>query len=315
MHIEEHISELLYDHDCVIVPDFGGFIGNYAPARINEIKHLFEPPRKKILFNKGLTQNDGLLANYISTKERLTYAEALKHIAGEVSRYRTELKQAKRIIFENIGVLYTDEHENLVFQPDEKINYLPEAFGLSAFYRLPATNEKEEEKPESTVVQLHKERARLRPYAIAAAIGALVASTFWFTLNETNRVPNYSSLNIFAKREASQYTYSPANKLAGIKALPFKDTLNIVVKQAAKADVVPSAYHIVAGCFRYYANARNLVGTLQKKNVAAAIVGKNPQGLYIVGCGNYATYNDAEAELDNFRKSIQQGAWVLKKEN
>ena len=44
MKIEEHISELLFEHDCVIVPDFGGFVCNYAPARIDPVKHLFEPP-------------------------------------------------------------------------------------------------------------------------------------------------------------------------------------------------------------------------------------------------------------------------------
>ncbi|MGZ6416715.1 MAG: HU domain-containing protein, partial [Bacteroidia bacterium] len=24
--VDKHISELLYEHDCVIVPDFGGFV-------------------------------------------------------------------------------------------------------------------------------------------------------------------------------------------------------------------------------------------------------------------------------------------------
>lgn len=311
MHIEEHISELLYDHDCVIVPDFGGFIGNYAPARIDEVKHLFEPPRKKILFNKGLTQNDGLLANYLSNKERVTYTEAIKHIAEEVKRYRSELKQHKRISLENIGILFIDEHNNLIFQPDEKINYLPEAFGLSSFFRLPVENEKKEEK-ESVVVQLHKERTKLRPYAIAAAIGALVASTFWFAFNQT-AISNYSSLNIFSKKAASQYVFSPVSSLARTPVNTPKDTLNIVIKQATKTDINAAAYHIVAGCFRYYSNAQNLVDILQKQHIEAAIVGKNLQGLYIVGCGKYATYDAAEAQLDNFRKNVQQGAWVYAK--
>ena len=313
MRIEEHISELLFEHDCVIVPEFGGFIGNYSSARLDEVKHLFEPPRKKILFNKGLIQNDGLLANHLSIREQLTYAEALKHIAGEVGRYRSELKDNKRIVFENIGVLYLDESNNLVFQADEKVNYLPEAFGLSAFYRLPVVAEKEEEK-ENVVVQLHKDRSRLRPYAIAAAIGALVASTFWFTLNETKLASNYSSLNLFSKKEAAQYTFTADNVPDKLNVPVRKDSLAIFIKETpVKTDITSSPYHIVAGCFRFYDNAQKMVGILQKKNVEAAIVGKNPQGLYIVGCGKYNTYGEAEAQLESFRKNVQEEAWVFAK--
>lgn len=316
MQIEEHISELLYEHDCVIVPDFGGFIGNYTPARVDEVKHLFEPPRKKIIFNKGLVQNDGLLANHLSIREQITYAEALKHIAKEVGRYRNDLKEARRIVFENIGILYLDESNNLVFQPDEKVNYLPDAFGLSAFYSLPVETEKPVEK-ESIVVQMHKERTHFRPYAVAAAIGALITSAFWFTLNQPAITKEYSSLNIFSKKEASQYSFSPGNNVADILNRPIpKDSLTIYVKQppALKmATAVSAPYHIVAGCFKIYDNAVNMVSILKKKNVDAVIIGKNPQGLYIVGCGNYNTYTEAETHLESFRKNVQDQAWVYTK--
>ncbi|HTB05320.1 MAG TPA: SPOR domain-containing protein [Bacteroidia bacterium] len=313
MQVEGYISELLYDNDCVIVPDFGGFIGNYAPAKIDPVKHLFEPPHKNILFNKGLTQNDGLLANYISNKQQVSYTAALNVLTDEVKRYRDELKQNKRLALDNIGVLLLDEHDNLIFQPDDKVNYLPEAFGLSSFFHLPVTTEKEEK--ESNVVLLHKERSRLRPYAIAAAIGALIASSFWFTMQETNLKVNYSSLNVFAKKEAKQYAFSSApNSINLIKVAP-QDSLPFVIAQpkASLADIASSNYHIVAGCFRYLENAQTLVGELQHKNVEAAIIGKNPQGLYIVGCGKYSSYNEAESHLDTFRKSVQADAWVFGK--
>ena len=34
--IEKYISELLFQNDCVIVPDFGGFVCNNAPSELNE---------------------------------------------------------------------------------------------------------------------------------------------------------------------------------------------------------------------------------------------------------------------------------------
>ena len=80
MKIDRHISNLLYDHDCVIVPSFGGFLVSYQPAQLQSIQHTFYPPSKKIAFNVFLKNNDGLLANFIAHKESLTYAEALKGI-------------------------------------------------------------------------------------------------------------------------------------------------------------------------------------------------------------------------------------------
>jgi hypothetical protein len=309
--IEEYISELLYDNDCVIVPDFGGFIGNYAPARIDPVKHLFEPPRKKILFNKGLVQNDGLLAHHISNRENISYSEALNHISKEVKRYQAAIKQAKRLVVDNIGVLYTDEHGNLAFQPDEKVNYLPDAFGLSAFYHLPVTQENKEE---GKVIPINKTRARIRNYAAAAAIGAIITSAFWVSFNQSKLGIDYSGLNIFGKKEARQYnviqreSLPTANTKDSTTAIAF---LNIEPKTVTSTET--GNFQIVAGCFRFIANAQNLVKRMQEKQINAAIIGTDPQGLYMVGYGKFSTRDQAETQLSNFRKSFVADAWVFEK--
>ncbi|MEC8853074.1 MAG: SPOR domain-containing protein, partial [Bacteroidota bacterium] len=35
--IEHYISDLLYLHDCVIIPGFGGFVGNKKSAFIHPV--------------------------------------------------------------------------------------------------------------------------------------------------------------------------------------------------------------------------------------------------------------------------------------
>ena len=47
--VAHYISELLFLHDCVIVPDFGGFVGNKKPAQLNRSAGLLTPPSKQIL--------------------------------------------------------------------------------------------------------------------------------------------------------------------------------------------------------------------------------------------------------------------------
>jgi hypothetical protein len=44
--VAQHISQLLYCHDCVIVPTFGGFVTNYQSAQLNAEKGIALPPSK-----------------------------------------------------------------------------------------------------------------------------------------------------------------------------------------------------------------------------------------------------------------------------
>ncbi|MBK7666303.1 MAG: hypothetical protein IPJ32_02560 [Sphingobacteriaceae bacterium] len=64
------ISELLYNHDYVVVPGFGGFVSRNQLSHYSVNKEVLNPPSKKILFNVQLKQNDGILASWL--KEKLT---------------------------------------------------------------------------------------------------------------------------------------------------------------------------------------------------------------------------------------------------
>ena len=50
--ISKHIFELLYEHDCVIIPNFGGFVANYFPARLDELNNRVFPPSKHLLLTR-----------------------------------------------------------------------------------------------------------------------------------------------------------------------------------------------------------------------------------------------------------------------
>ena len=78
VNVDKSISELLYQFDCVIIPDFGGFVANYAGAKIQPIQNTFTPPSKQISFNRNLTSNDGLLANFYSGVEWYLFCRSQK---------------------------------------------------------------------------------------------------------------------------------------------------------------------------------------------------------------------------------------------
>ncbi len=85
MDIKAFIRELLFGHDCVIVPGFGGFIGNYSPAHIDRMTGTFYPPVNQISFNRNLNHNDGLLISKISLSTGVNYGDA-RNIVEEFVR-------------------------------------------------------------------------------------------------------------------------------------------------------------------------------------------------------------------------------------
>lgn len=125
----EYISDLLFLHDCVIIPDFGGFICNYKSACIDETTGIICPPSKDILFNRNLKHNDGLLVNWIATKEKISYDKATKQVELFSEELKVKLNQRQRVAFGDIGVLYTDRRFNIIFEPADH-NFLADSYGM-----------------------------------------------------------------------------------------------------------------------------------------------------------------------------------------
>lgn len=139
MDIRNCISELLVLHDCVIIPGFGGFIGNYSPARIDPVHHSFLPPGKKLLFNVNLKQNDGLLANSVAATCGVSYADACRMIDEMADECRHTLKSGKSYAIPGVGRLSQGHEGNLQFEQDKTVNLLPDAFGLTSFISPPVS--------------------------------------------------------------------------------------------------------------------------------------------------------------------------------
>ncbi|HAM98720.1 MAG TPA: hypothetical protein DCQ26_08910 [Marinilabiliales bacterium] len=137
--INKYISGLLFIHDCVILPGFGGFVTNYQSARHNELSHTFYPPQKDLIFNKNLTYNDGLLINYLAKNHHIPYTEAEERIQNEVQKAWLLLEKGEPVVFEGVGTFQYDKNQNLTFTPAETENFLTDAYGMSSF-RFPPLN-------------------------------------------------------------------------------------------------------------------------------------------------------------------------------
>jgi nucleoid DNA-binding protein len=179
MDISRHISKLLFSHDCVIVPGFGGFVSNYQPTRVNKVQHQFHPPCKHILFNTALTINDGLLANEIAAGEAISYEEALQELAAFSRNTLRALEQSKPVVFTNIGSFTIDGGGTIQFTQDHTINYLKDVYGMTSVVSPAVRHEGRSSKP------VFKDRKRaagaphrtisVRRVAAAAVVVVLIA--------------------------------------------------------------------------------------------------------------------------------------------
>ena len=334
MRITDYIAELLYEHDCVVIPGFGAFIGNYAPAKADTIKHLFTPPFKRIIFNEELTGNDGVLANYITQKNNITYNSALKIAVDEGHFYRAELKKEKKLSLDNIGELYYDERQKLIFRQDESVNYLPESTGLASFYRLPV--ERVPSIPAQEEIK-QKRASNVIPYSIAAILIVSFCLLAYSFLQLAHNGNSYSGFNFLSKGAARKYSLETDNTIDTLtkKIVPpaFNTEMSRKDAESAKARATePSdehtmsrkdaklakaasdtAYSIVAGCFKIRANADKLIQDLHKKGIDASVIGKRESGMWLVGFGKFNTKYNAESRLEEFRNKVEREAWLIEK--
>ncbi len=137
MQVENYIQGLLFKHNCVVIPDFGGFISEFKSVEIHPITHRFIPPSKRIAFNEQLKVNDGLLATTIAREEGMSINEAYEVIKKFVSTIHEELRTSNNYVFYEIGKLFYNIENKLEFEPDTRMNYLEDSFGFQELFFKP----------------------------------------------------------------------------------------------------------------------------------------------------------------------------------
>lgn len=130
--LHRHIEILLLDNDCVIIPDFGGFMAHHVEARYDDGDHTFLPPTRTLGFNRQLRLNDSLLAQSYVEAYDLSYPEALTRIASEVEEMRQHLHNEGYYELNDLGVLYYADNGTYTFEPCESGILTPSLYGLGS---------------------------------------------------------------------------------------------------------------------------------------------------------------------------------------
>jgi uncharacterized protein (UPF0335 family) len=134
--IEQLIGDLLLRHNCVIIPSFGGFVAKFSSASIDYSNGVMSPPRKSLLFNRQLINNDGLLIAEFAVSNSKNYTEATTEVQTLVESWNEQLKRGERISIDKVGFLFYDQEKNICFEQDRFFNLLLESYGLGKVHFL-----------------------------------------------------------------------------------------------------------------------------------------------------------------------------------
>jgi len=300
MKIEVYIQELLYHHDCVIVPGFGAFLTRYRSAFLDSNSGTLFPPAKILGFNIRLSHNDGLLAHHIAKKENISYDKSVELIDRKVSNWQSELNLSKFLSLSNLGDFRQKENGILVFESATQINYLTESFGLgSVVVRLLEEKVEPQENKVIPIAQTFKRTPYWRYVAVAlfaVSIGGYLGGTYY-----KNQVEQY---NLAEKQKAETRLQQRIQQATFVIDAPL-DAVTVSVSNTSYP------YHIVAGAFRIAENAEKKAAELMEKGYPARLIGENKYGLHQVAYKSFADRNEAI----NFLHQIQQNefpeAWLL----
>lgn len=333
--IAGHIKNLLGDHDCVVIPGFGGFVTHPQGAILNTSKKQITPPQKVLGFNPMLIKNDGLLAHHISISDNIDYSESLSLINEYVDLIKVTLNKNNQFVLEEIGTLYKDVNGILRFRQLQTSSFDISTFGLEPVRAFPIVTQlikevtpiakAETANPVVPILSDQKDsEPKLTPVkeapfpwkrlAIAACTLPFVFYLTWLGLF-TNLVKNnaefqYSDFNPFTEKIC--YLYEPRGEVPAVvnQPEPAVSTLQLAAK-ISTTDYIQHSF--ISNSDKRYHDKKSI--TVKIRNFVAlpvtTLVSSFDKNLFrkhdhkgfflITGC--FQQYENALNHVDKLRKS------------
>lgn len=327
MRLDVILADLLYTHNCVVVPNFGGFLAKEIGAEVQPGTHMMRPPRKRISFNARLVENDGLLAHTYARLAGMEYNLAAAHIEAVAKAWQRDLEAGKKIVLDRLGKLYADEQGNVQFSPSLEEHFLASSFGLGIFRATPLSSSAPAAvKPSADaplkVVAPTINKTVFKPWMRAAAIALPLLGLSWYASFQGVRFvesQSSSGLNIL------RFSRMPeANSVRPLLITPKYQPIELpevivggegiaeVAKPALATEAARGAYCIVTGSFQDAQNAENWIAQLRQRGEAAFMAPRSGK-YYRVAVASFNTEGEARAALAKIQSRVHPGAWIFSK--
>lgn len=340
--IDIHIIDLLKKYDCVIVPDFGGFLLKAMPARISGAMHEIMPPSKGIIFNRNLTVNDGLLINQVAQKENIGYTLAQAKVYKFADESRNAIQNKGTLELKGIGIFNLGNEGTWQFTPTAADNFLLSSFGLNTLQLSPVEvnqHNKNRREANPAVIDLSENKSLkykniVKGIAVAASVLIVFAVSFLFYNNhvsEEGTIANwYKKVSEFQQDENKNDNAASSNNASALvieKSEPVQNT-NIDIEKSTEQsgtaeetnnevaqpenDIQSAGFNffVIGGSFTKEKNAKAFARKLEQKGYKSEVL-DNENGLFRVAYHKESDSLSADHFLQGIKKE-NQSAWILK---
>ncbi len=318
MHLEEHIANLLYRYQCVVVPGFGAFLSQIKSASLQRDSNTFYPPYKELSFNARLDTNDGLLVSHIAQAEGDSFESTLERVTSESGRWKEILNSGRPLELSGLGVFRLNSEKKMVFEPDKRTNYLMSSYGLSPVIGNPVVREvlKEEvvqmeERIPFTITPEARSKNGLRPMLKYAAVIFLAVAT---GLSSYSLYQRQLTTTAVAHQEAQKEVSRKIQEATFFNADPVElPSVSLEVTKKPEPQSVEAIHHVIAGAYRFRDNAEKRIRELTRKGYPAHYLGQNKFGLHHVAFASFSDPREALENLKEIRLKESADAWLLSK--
>ena len=308
------ISKIILLHDCVIIPDLGGFVANYKPAQLDKLAHRFMAPSREIVFNSKLSKNDGLLINWIVEEEGIGYLDAKNKVAAFVEETLHLLENGETVEFENIGNIRYDKSHNLLFEPQQHENLLTDSFGLDNIFfpelsMREALNPKPVSLPKREAVKVQFNKRRIKQLTVALPLLFALC-----TIPVKNSKIAKSEMSSILPEITMTRNVEPAIEMPKITlADAVRDLQEAKLIAVKKNEVIEEKnFHVIVGSFKREVNADKYKRELLQEGHQPKVF-KLTNGYFRVSIDSYITEREALSAARKLQENNSGlSAWVLK---
>ena len=317
------LEHLLYEHECVIIPQFGGFVVNAQDFQFNAKEGKIYPKRKCVAFNEKLKTDDRFLTTEWAKKQSISQKEASIEITAISKELKSQISTQGYLTIGELGAFTLNSENRLSFSPNPDFNADLSVFGLfpvglghalpkerkTVLVEAPVAEDLPSYTPEPSPIKVSRSTY---VYALMAfIIGGLGA----FFLTEPASNQSQSSLNPIKIEKKMAATVAVA-----APAVPAPVQLDTVQKEVISAPVSVEApgnqdvIYLVAASFQSLTQAEKGLKEFKSRGFdQAEIILKNEQTkFYRISLGTEHSMDAGYAKAMELKASKKVDIWVYK---
>lgn len=334
--VEYNLKKLLYDYDCVTIPDLGGFVMQVKSSWINGGKNRISPPARIPSFNILLNHDDGLLVSTIAKAEHISYSEAGVLVRDYVNEFKKRLELGEKIKIQGIGEFSSTNENGLLFRLAEPANFHSASYGMESLTLYPVIRPHSParimKKPvdRKQRVDVAKKPASVK-WTLGLTIPVIIVLLYGIVFPHSFQdiYTNYSGFLIGLIKESPDKSSDDNPVLTSpipesenkteVMAIKAEEPAVGVVEELTTPPSMPgpefqssAKYYIIGGCFENELNAGKFLQDLCNRGFEAEDAGTNKRGHLRISYKSFPDKPAALSYLDKIRLEENASAWLLK---